>query len=95
MDIPANVALPELDGALITVPIAAMDCCQTSSSTKNKLIKYEPMPERTKKLVHLAINWGKLHQIANSEKKVAIIFHNYPPRNEQSGTRLGWIPLFL
>ncbi|MGD6932696.1 MAG: cobaltochelatase subunit CobN [Candidatus Bathyarchaeia archaeon] len=89
MDIPANVALPELDGALITVPIAAMDCCQTNPATKTRFIKYEPMPERTTKLVHLAINWGKLRHIANSEKKVAIIFHNYPPRNDTIGHAFG------
>ncbi|XHH10186.1 MAG: cobaltochelatase subunit CobN [Candidatus Bathyarchaeia archaeon] len=89
MDIPANVALPELDGALITVPIAAMDCCQTNPSTKTRLIKYEPMPERTTKLVHLAINWGKLRQLTNREKKVAIIFHNYPPRNDTIGHAFG------
>jgi len=89
MDIPANVALPELDGTLITVPIAAMDCCQVNPSTKTRLIQYEPLPERTKKLVHLAINWGKLRQLGNSEKKVAIIFHNYPPRNDTIGHAFG------
>jgi cobaltochelatase CobN len=89
MDIPANIALPELDGALITVPIAAMDCCQTNPSTKTRLIKFEPMPERTKKLVKLAINWGKLRQLLNSDKKVAIIFHNYPPRNDTIGHAFG------
>jgi cobaltochelatase CobN len=89
IDIPANVAMPELDGALITVPTAAMDYCQVNSATKTRLIKYEPVPERTKKLVHLAVNWGKLHRLANSEKKVAIIFHNYPPRNDTIGHAFG------
>ncbi len=89
MDIPANVALPELDGALITVPVAAMDCCQTNSSTKTRLIKYEPLPERIQKLVHLVINWGKLRRLTNGEKKVAIIFHNYPPRNDTIGHAFG------
>jgi cobaltochelatase CobN len=89
MDIPANIALPELDGTLITVPIAAMDCRQTNPSTKTRIIKYEALPERTHKLVQLAINWGKLRQLLNSEKKVAIIFHNYPPRNDTIGHAFG------
>lgn len=89
MDIPANIALPELDGTLITVPIAAMDCRQTNPSTKTRIIKYEPLPERTRKLVKLAINWGKLRKLLNSEKKVAIIFHNYPPRNDTIGHAFG------
>ena len=89
IDIPSNVALPELDGALITVPIAAMDCSQFNSSTKTRVIKYEPIPERIHKLVSLAINWGKLRFLSNSEKKVAIIFHNYPPRNDNIGKAFG------
>lgn len=89
IDIPANVALPELDGTLITVPIAAMDYSQVNPSTKTRVIKYEPIPERTHKLVSLAINWGKLRFLSNSEKKVAIIFHNYPPRNDNIGKAFG------
>ena len=89
MDIPANIAMPEFDGALITVPIAAMDCCQFNSTTGTRLIKYEPIAERTQKLVSLAINWGKLRRLPNSEKKVAIIFHNYPPRNDTIGHAFG------
>jgi len=89
IDIPANVAMPEFDGALITVPIAAMDCCQINPSTGTRLITFEPIPERTKKLVNLAINWGKLRRLANNEKKVAIIFHNYPPRNDTIGHAFG------
>lgn len=30
----------------------------------------------------LAMNWAKLGRIPSHEKKVAIIFHNMPPRNE-------------
>jgi cobaltochelatase CobN len=89
MDIPANVAMPEFDGALITVPVAAMDCCQINPSTGTRLIKYEAIEERTQKAVRLAINWGKLRRLPNKEKKVAIIFHNYPPRNDTIGHAFG------
>ena len=89
MDIPANIAMPEFDGTLITVPIAAMDCCQINPSTGTRLIKYEPIPERVAKLVRLSINWGKLRYLSNKEKKVAIIFHNYPPRNDTIGHAFG------
>ncbi|MCL1970646.1 MAG: cobaltochelatase subunit CobN [Candidatus Bathyarchaeota archaeon] len=89
MDIPANVAMPEFDGAIITVPVAAMDCRQTNPSTGTRLIKFKPIEERTKKVVQLAINWGKLRRLPNSQKKVAIIFHNYPPRNDTIGHAFG------
>jgi magnesium chelatase, H subunit/cobaltochelatase, CobN subunit len=89
MDIPANVAMPEFDGAIITVPIAAMDYRQTNPSTGTRLIKFEPIEERTKKAVRLALNWGKLRRLPNNQKKVAIIFHNYPPRNDTIGHAFG------
>ncbi|MCW3995994.1 MAG: cobaltochelatase subunit CobN [Candidatus Bathyarchaeota archaeon] len=89
MDIPANVAMPEFDGAIITVPVAAMDYCQINPSTGTRLIKYEAIEERTQKAVRLAINWGKLRRLPNKEKKVAIIFHNYPPRNDTIGHAFG------
>jgi cobaltochelatase CobN len=89
LDIPANIAMPEFDGALITVPIAAMDFSQTNPSTGTRLINFEPIPERISKLVRLSVNWGKLRRIANSQKKVAIIFHNYPPRNDTIGHAFG------
>ncbi|MDR2700026.1 MAG: cobaltochelatase subunit CobN [Nitrososphaerota archaeon] len=89
MDIPANVAMPEFDGALITVPVASMDCRQTNPSTGTRLIKFKPIEERTKKMVQLALNWGKLRRLPNDQKKVAIIFHNYPPRNDTIGHAFG------
>jgi cobaltochelatase CobN len=89
LDIPVNIAMPEFDGMLITVPIAAMGFSQSNSSTGTRIIKYEPIPERITKLVRLSLNWGKLRRLANSEKKVAIIFHNYPPRNDTIGHAFG------
>jgi cobaltochelatase CobN len=89
VDIPAQVALPEFDGFLITVPIATMDTSQINPLTGNQIIKYEPIPERINKVVRLSLNWGKLRRLPNSERKVAIILHNYPPRNDTIGYAFG------
>ncbi|MCW4044364.1 MAG: cobaltochelatase subunit CobN [Candidatus Bathyarchaeota archaeon] len=89
LDIPSSIAMPEFDGLLITVPIASMDFSQTNPSTGTQIIQYEPIPERVTKLVSLSINWAKLRHIPNSEKKVAIILHNYPPRNDTIGHAFG------
>jgi len=88
IDLPSGIAMPEFDGLLITVPIAAMAFSQTTSMGA-RLIQYEPIPERVTKLVSLSINWAKLRHIPNSEKKVAIIFHNYPPGNDTIGHAFG------
>ncbi|MBT0159901.1 cobaltochelatase subunit CobN [Candidatus Bathyarchaeota archaeon A05DMB-2] len=88
IDIPSGIAMPEFDGLLITVPIAAMAFSQ-ANPLGTKIIQYEPIPERVAKLVSLSINWAKLRHIPNSEKKVAIILHNYPPRNDTIGHAFG------
>jgi len=89
IELPSSIAMPEFDGLLITVPIAAMAFSLPASSMGAKVIEYEPIPERVDKLVNLSINWAKLRHIPNSEKKVAIIFHNYPPRNDTIGHAFG------
>ncbi len=48
-----------------------------------------PIPERVDKAAKMAINWGRLKHKPNAEKKVAIIFHNYPPRNDRIGCAFG------
>lgn len=89
IDVPTSIAMPEFDGLLITVPVAAMAFAQAAPSMETKVIQYEPIPERVTKLVSLSINWAKLRHIPNSEKKVAIILHNYPPRNDTIGHAFG------
>ncbi|PVX25661.1 MAG: cobalamin biosynthesis protein CobN [Candidatus Bathyarchaeum sp.] len=85
IDIPASVVMPEFDGFLITVPMAAMDSSKINPLTGTKILKFEPIPERVDKVARLSVNWAKLKHIPNSEKKIAIIFHNYPPRNDTIG----------
>jgi cobaltochelatase CobN len=84
-----NVAMPEFDGLLITVPIAAKWLSETDPLTGAKITSYKPIPERLDKLVRLSLNWAKLKHIPNQEKKVAIILHNYPPQNDTIGHAAG------
>ncbi|RLE14044.1 cobalamin biosynthesis protein CobN [Candidatus Aerophobetes bacterium] len=88
VDVSISVAMPEFDGVLITVPVATKKY-EVDSITGIKIAKYEPIPERINKFVRLVLNWAKLRHIPNREKKVAIIFHNYPPRNDRIGTAFG------
>ncbi|MCP8306506.1 MAG: cobaltochelatase subunit CobN [archaeon] len=89
IDIHSSIAMPEFDGILITVPVAAMKFSEIDPLTGTKVVKFEPIPERVGKLVRLSLNWAKLRRIPNKEKKVAIIFHNYPPRNDTIGCAFG------
>ena len=77
------VALPEFDGAIHGVPIAGRNVLPDGA------IEYRPMPERTAAMVDKAIKWAKLHRLKNEDKKIALIFHNYPPKNYNIGSASG------
>ena len=89
MDVNMNVVMPEFDGVLITVPVAAKRFSETDPLTGAKIVRYEPIAERISKVVRLSLNWARLRHKPNNEKKVAVIFHNYPPRNDTIGTAFG------
>jgi len=53
------------------------------------IAKYMPIPERVKKMVSLSLNWARLRKISNKDKRIAVIFHHYPPRNDRIGCAAG------
>jgi len=89
MDIPVSVAMPESDGAIITVPASARNDAVQDPLIGGTAARVEPIPERVDKVVRLALNWARLRRKPNAEKRVAIILHNYPPRNDRIGTAFG------
>ncbi|MFH0727797.1 MAG: cobaltochelatase subunit CobN [Pseudomonadota bacterium] len=89
MDVSHSVAQPEFDGALITVPVATREQETVDPVTGALLAKYMPIDERVAKMIRLALNWGRLHRIPVEERRIAIIFHHYPPRNDRIGCAAG------
>ncbi len=78
-----GVALPELDGAVHGVPIAGR------VTESDGAMEYVPLPERLTALIARAGKWARLRWLKNADKKVAIIFHNYPPKNYNIGSASG------
>jgi magnesium chelatase subunit H len=68
-------ALPELDGAIDTIPLGGL------VGEDIYLI-----PERLKRLTGRLKNWIKLRQTPPSERKVAIILYGFPPGYGATGT---------
>ena len=89
MDVCMSFAQPEFDGNLIGVPLSTREVGERDPLTGAVLTRMEPLPERAAKMVRLALNWVKLGQKPNAEKKVAIVLHNYPPRNDKIGCAYG------
>ena len=77
------VALPEFDGAVHGIPIAGRQVLPDGA------IEYLPLQERMASMVAKAKKWAALHRMKNEDKKIALIFHNYPPKNYNIGSASG------
>lgn len=82
----SNVYQTEFDGQILSVPIAYTDLVETPYGMKTAAF---PIPDRVEKAARLAVNWARLRYIPYEEKKVAVILHNMPPRNDMIGCAYG------
>lgn len=88
-DVAMNVALPEVDGRVITRAISFKSSQQWNEQLETDVIAYEPVRDRAQFVVELANNWLNLAQTANSEKKVALILANYPNKDGRIANGVG------
>lgn len=89
MEVSYAVAQPEFDGALITIPISTREEQEIDPLTGAMLTQYIPIKDRVEKLVALAKKWALLRHKSNAEKRLAIVFHHNPPRNDRIGCAVG------
>jgi cobaltochelatase CobN len=83
MEIAVSVTMPEFDGIIHSTPVAGREYQPDGNAV------YLPLAERINMVARKAKKWAKLRYIANSEKKIGIIFHNYPPTNANIGGAAG------
>ena len=83
MEVSIAVSLPEFDGVIHSVPIAARVKDDVGDVT------WQIMEERMVRLAAKAKKWALLGKKPNQEKKIAIVFHNYPPTNSNIGSAAG------
>jgi cobaltochelatase CobN len=89
MEVVYHAAQPEFDGNLITTLVAAREEDQVDPVTGALLSHFVPVPDRVSAVVSSALKWARLRRVPNAEKRVAIVFHHYPPRNDRIGCAAG------
>ena len=77
-----SVAFPEIDGDVITVPIAY-------SPKKTQQKRNVPIPDRIEAVVDMAYRWARLRHIPAKDKKVAILFWQSRPNSGVIGNAAG------
>jgi cobaltochelatase CobN len=88
-DLAMHIALPELDGRIISRPISFKDLAWRSERSQSDVVCYRPQPERMDFVAELARRWIDLARLPNAEKRVALILANYPTRDGRIGNGVG------
>src|SRR5262249_13199175 len=89
LDVAMNVAMPEFDGRIITVPISFKEVVERDEALDTALTRYVPRPDRVQFVARLALQWTRLRRKPNSEKRLALILTNYPSKNARIGNAVG------
>jgi len=82
LDTAMNVAIPEFDGRIITVPISFKEKGRDAKG-------YEPLEDRVERVAGLAVRFSRLKHLPNRAKKVAFIFTNSSSKASQVGNAVG------
>ncbi|MCR9214510.1 MAG: cobaltochelatase subunit CobN [Proteobacteria bacterium] len=88
-DIAMNVALPEVDGRLLSRAVSFKVDAGYDAATQTNKITYQPVPDRIEFVAELAGNWAQLKQTEAKSRKVALILANYPNKNGRIGNGVG------
>lgn len=88
-DLAMHIALPELDGRIISRPISFKDLAWRSERSQSDVVCYRAAPERMDFVAELARRWVELGRVPNSEKRIALVLANYPTRDGRIGNGVG------
>ncbi len=83
LDVATQVAVPEFDGRIITVPFSFKEI------DSDGLISYVPDPERCSRVAGLAVNHARLRRVPPARKRVALLFSAYPTKHARIGNAVG------
>ena len=83
LDVATQVAVPEFDGRLITVPFSFKE------HDADGLISYVPDAERCARLAGIAYRHARLRHLRNSEKKIVVMLSAYPTKHARIGNAVG------
>ena len=88
-DVAMNVALPEVDGRIITRAVSFKSVQTWNADLETDVVVYEPVSDRLDFVADLAANWVRLKQTPVGERKIALILANYPNRDGRIANGVG------
>ncbi|MDX3663170.1 cobaltochelatase subunit CobN [Streptomyces sp. ID05-26A] len=83
LDTATQVAIPEFDGRIITVPFSFKEI------DSDGLTIYVADPERALRVAGIAVRHGRLRHIPVAERKVVVMLSAYPTKHSRIGNAVG------
>ena len=88
-DVAMMVALPEVDGRIITRAVSFKGEAQRDPLTELDLVRHTPVADRVAFVAELARNWVRLRRLPAEERRIALVLANYPNKNGRIGNGVG------
>ena len=88
-DIAMNVALPEVDGRVLSRAVAFKSEARFDDATQTSVVKHLPSDDRVAFVADLAAAWAKLRRTRASDRRIALVLANYPNRDGRIGNGVG------
>ncbi|MGK7917468.1 MAG: cobaltochelatase subunit CobN, partial [Prochloraceae cyanobacterium] len=88
-DAAMNVALPEVDGRIITRAVSFKSVKTWNQALETDVVVYQPLSDRIDFVADLAANWLRLKQTPPATRKIALILANYPNRDGRLANGVG------
>jgi cobaltochelatase CobN len=88
-DIAMQIALPEMDGRIITRAVSFKGLSHRCELTQTEVVSYQPEPDRVAFVAELARRWCRLRGLRAEDKRVALILANYPGSEGRIGSGVG------
>jgi len=89
VDTAMNVALPEFDGRIISVPISFKEIVQSTPKLDAPVVAYVPRADRVQRVVGLALRFAALRTKLNASKRIALVLTNYNAKASRIGNAVG------
>ena len=83
LDVATQVAVPEFDGRIITVPFSFKEL------DADGLPHYVADPERSRRVAEIAVNHARLRHLPPADRKIAILLSAYPTKHSRIGNAVG------
>ncbi len=88
-DLGMNVALPEVDGRVLSRAIAFKAAARFDAAVEANIVSHEPVADRVEFVAKLAAAWATLRRTAPQDRRVALVMANYPNRDGRLGNGVG------